>query len=242
MAQKHEPTDTLEELESLGERLLGWVEANPVLVLAVAGAILLGAAGFGGWRAWQSARADRASSALAELRTQYVVAMGGTANDAKVPEPANPDTARSVRTEYVERFVELARAHGGTAAAALGRLEASEIYQKLGQPDRALEVLQQGAAAQRSDSPLRGILEARIARLQENAGRFDDAARAYEAAASIQSYPLRIEALGDAARCYAEAGQREAALAIYAKLQTEAPDRHLEPHIEARLKELQAKP
>jgi len=239
---KHQPTDTLEELESLGERLLGWVEANPVLVLAVAGAILFGAAGLGGWRAWQSSRADRASTALAELRTQFVVAMGGTANDSKVPEPANPDTARSVRTEYVGRFVELARAHGSAAAAALAWLEASEIYQKLGQADRALEVVQEGAKAQPADAPLRAVLEARIARFEENAGRFEDAAKAYQAAAAVPGYPLRVEALGDAARCYAEAGNREAALAVYATLQTEAPDRHLEPHIEARLKELQVRP
>ena len=238
---KRQPTDTLEELESLGERLLHWVEANPVLVLTVAGAILLAAAGFGGWRAWQGSRADKASSALAELRAQYVVAMGGTANDAKVPEPANPETARSVRTEYVARFVELSRAHAGTAAAALGQLEASTIYEELGHPEKALEVLQEGVAAQPASSTVRGILEARIGQLQENAGQLEAAAQSYEAAGAIPSYPLRSEALGAAARCWADAGKPDQALAVYAKLQSETPDAKLEPYIEARLKELQAR-
>ena len=237
---KKQPTDTLEELESLGERLVGWIGANPTLVLGAAAGILLAAAGVGGWRTWQGSRADRASTALAELRAQYLAAMGGTPNDARVPEPANPETARSVRTEYVERFIEVARGHSGTAAGALARLEASEIYGRLGNPDRALAVLEEGVAEQSAASPLRGILESRVARLQEEDGHLEDAARSYEAAAAIPGNPLRSEALGDAARCWADAGKTDQAIAIYRSLQTEAPDHHLAPHIEARLRELQA--
>jgi len=243
---RKQPTDTLEELESLGERLGGWIGTHPVLVLSVAGAILLVAASYGGWRAWQGSRADRASTALADVRTKYLVAMGGTANDAKVPEPANPETARSLRTEYVERFLEVARAHPGTAAAALARLEASNIYAELGNRDRALEVLQEGVPEQSGDSPIGGILESRIARLQEDAGHLEDAARAYEAAAAVPGYPLRSEALGDAARCWADAGKPDQAIDLYAKLQSDPAaaggSSHLAPHIEARLRELQAKP
>jgi len=236
---KREPTDTLEELESLGERLVAWIGANPVPVLAIAGVILVVAAGLGGWRAWQGSRADRAAAALAEVRSKYVVAMGGTPNDAKIPEPANPETARTVRTEYVERFLEVARAQRGTAAAALARLQASDIYAQLGNPAGALTVLQDGLAELPSDSPIAGVLDARIARLQEDAGHFDDAARSYEAAAAIPSYPLRIEALGDAARVWADAGKGDQALALYAKLQSEPGEHKLPPHVEARLRELQ---
>jgi predicted negative regulator of RcsB-dependent stress response len=239
---KRQPTDTLEELESLGERLVGWIGANPVLVLTVAGGILLVAAGLGGWRAWQGSRADRAAASLAELRSKYVVAMGGTPNDVKIPEPANPETARSLRTEYVERFLEVARAHRGTAAAALAQLEASEIYAQLGNPDRALEVLKESVAELSADSPVAGILGSRIARLQEDAGHLEDAARSYEAAAAIPGYPLRTQALGDAARCWADAGKDDQAVALYAKLQSDPGEHHLAPHIEARLRELQAKP
>ena len=237
---KKAPTDTLEELESLGERLVAWIGNNPVLVLTVAGAILLAAAGLGGWRTWQGYRADRAATALSELRSKYVAAMGGTPNDVKIPEPANPETARSVRTDYVERFLEVARAHRGTASAALARLEASEIYVQLGNPDRALEVLQEGASELPGDSPITGILDARIGALQEDAGRFEDAARSYEAAADVPGNPLRAEALGDAARCWADAGKGDRAVALYAKLQSDPGEHRLAPHVEARLRELQA--
>ncbi|HSJ95651.1 MAG TPA: hypothetical protein VLC53_01180, partial [Myxococcota bacterium] len=138
MAQhsKKAPADTLAQLESLGDRLIGWVSSNPALVLGTAVAILLVAATIGGTRAWRNSAADEASAGLAAIQREYVMAMGGEATDMEAPEPANPETARQVRTEYVERFASFAREHAGTPAQALAALEASRIYEALGPRSR----------------------------------------------------------------------------------------------------------
>lgn len=238
--RKDAPADTLEQLESLGDRLVGWVGANPAVVLGTAAVILLVAAGIGGVRAWRSSSADAASTALAAIQSEYIEKMGGQAGSTVAPEPANPETARQVRTEFVERFATFARDHAGTPAQALAALEASELYEALGAPDKAREIVQEAAAALPSDSPIRGVVLRRAAVLAEGAGDFEAAAKAHLAAADAPGYPLRIEALADAARCWAEAAKTDEALAIYAKIESEAPDYKLPPHVRARLAELQA--
>lgn len=243
MAQhrKDAPADTLEALESIGDRMVHWVSANPALVLGAAAAVLLLAATVGGVRAWRASTANEASAELATLHSEYVVAMGGEATDLEAPEPANPETARTVRTEYVERFVSLAKEHEGTPAQVLAAVEASRIYEVLGASDRAREIVEEAAAAQPSDSPIRAVALRRSAVLQEAAGAFEAAAQAHLAAAETPGYPLRIDALADAARCWAEAGKTEEAIALYGRIQSEAPDHRLAPHLAARLAELQAR-
>jgi tetratricopeptide (TPR) repeat protein len=238
---KDEPAGALEELESIGERLAQWVGANPAIVLGVSGAILLGAASFGGYRAFSHAQAEKASMALATLRSEFVAAMGGKVTDSEVPEPANPETAKTVRTEYSDKYVGVAREWRGTPTAALSLLEAGELFAKLGQPDRALEVSIQASAEAPADSPIRALIESRIAQLQEEKGDFAAAARSHETAAAVPGFPLHADALAQAARCWAEAGKPEEALAVYRRLKGESPDLKLAPHIEARLEELEAR-
>jgi tetratricopeptide (TPR) repeat protein len=239
--QRHDAGTTLEQLETLGDRLVQWIEDHPVPVLSVAAAVLLLAAAIGGWKAWSNARANEASAALAELRAQYVEAMGGEATDLVAPEPANPETGKQVRTEYVDRFMKFANDHGATTAGAMAGLEASRLYEQLGNRDEALQVLKDSAGRLASGSSVRGVLESRIGGLEEETGDFKAAAEAYEAAGAIDGYPLRHEALGEAARCWLEAGQPDHALAIYGRLRAEAPDFHLAPWLAARLEELQAR-
>jgi tetratricopeptide (TPR) repeat protein len=238
---KDEPADTLEELESIGERLAQWVGANPAIVLGVSGAILLGAASFGGYRAYSHSQAEKASMALATLHSEFVAAMGGKVTDIEVPEPANPETAKTVRTEYSDKYVAVAKEWSGTPTAALSLLEAGELFAKLGNPDRALEVSIQASEQTPPDSPIRAVIESRIAQLQEEKGDFEAAANAYEAAAALPGNPLHADALAQAARCWAEAGKADQALALYQRLKSETPDLKLAPHIEARLEELEAR-
>lgn len=243
MAQhrKNEPADTLAELESLGDRFAQWLGANPGPVLAMLGVVLLSAAAIGGYRAYSHSRADRASAALAKLEDELVVAMGGKPSDLSVPEPANPETARTVRTEFTDRYIALAKDWDGTATAALALLEAGQLQERLGNRDRALELWTQAAGSAPKDSPAFGVIQSRIGHLQEDLGDLEAAARAHEAAASIAGFPLRAEALSDAARCWAQAGKPEQALAVFQRLKTEAPEFHLEPHVEAQLLELEAR-
>ncbi len=243
MAKQHkdQPVDTLEELESVGERLAQWVGANPAIVLGVSAAILLGAAGYGGYRAYARSQAAKASTALATLHSEFVTAMGGKVTDIEIPEPANPETAKAVRTEYAEKYVAVAKEWSGTPTAALGLLEASELFAKLDNADRALEVSIQASEQTPADSPIRAVTAARVAQLQEEKLDFEAAAKSYEAAAAIPGNPLRADALAQAARSWAEAGKTEQALAIYQRLKTETLDLKLAPHVEARLEELAAR-
>lgn len=242
MAQqsKHAPGDTLEQLQSLGDRLIQWVSANPAVVLGTAGAILLTAATIGGVRAWRSSAADEASTALATIQREYIAAMGGEPGAVEAPEPANPETARQVRTDFVARFASFAQAHEGTSAQALAALEASRIYEDLGAGDQAQAIVQDAVADLPADSAIRGVALRRVAALAESAGDFEAAAEAHLAAADTPGYPLRNEALADAARCWAEAAKTDEALALYARLRSEAPDYQLAPHVRARLAELEA--
>jgi thioredoxin-like negative regulator of GroEL len=59
-------------------------------------------------------------------------------------------------------------------------------------------------------------------------------------AGEIEEMPTRYQALGDAARCFAEAGDVKRALAIFERIETEAPDAALPAHTKARLLELRA--
>ncbi len=61
------------------------------------------------------------------------------------------------------------------------------------------------------------------------------------AAAETPGYPLRCDALADAARCWAEAAKPDEALALFTRIQNEAPKYRLPPHVQARLAELQVR-
>ena len=67
-----------------------------------------------------------------------------------------------------------------------------------------------------------------------------NAGLAHEKAGDTEEMPTRFQALGDAARCFAEAGEVERALAIFERIETEAPEASLPPHTKARLLELRA--
>jgi Tfp pilus assembly protein PilF len=87
---------------------------------------------------------------------------------------------------------------------------------------------------------LQAIVQRRLGAFHESAGRFAEAAAAYEAAAAIPEYPLRYWALADAARCRAHAGRNAEALALYDRIAAEAPDLALPDHQAAQARELRA--
>lgn len=238
MAKRSESHDTLAELQSRADRLALWLRENPTPFLAVLGVVLLVAAAVGGWQSWQYAQRDEASSALAEARRDYRQAMGAQATDLEIPEPANPETGRRVRGEYVERFLQVAEAHEGSGAASIARLEAGQLQLELGREEEALASWQTALAEVPEASPLAGLLHERVALAHERSDRWLEAARAHEAAASVTSFPPRYLSMADAARCYARAGETATALSLYQRLQAEAPDVELPAHVRARLQEL----
>lgn len=241
MARKTEAGRTLDEMQHAGDRLAEWLDRNAVIVLGAVLTLLalVGVAIFISSR--RDSAEERAADALADVRAEYRTAMGASPDDLTVPEPANPETARRVRTEYVTRFAELAREHAGTTAAAFARLEEGTLQQQLGERDEALETWTEGKEALAADDPVRAFFLRRIGAMHEAEGDWAAAARAYEEASGIQGYPLRYAALADAARCWAEAGDDAKAIAAFERIESEAPDFRVPPYVASRIRELRAR-
>jgi len=240
--RRHQPdsaAETLEAIESWGDRALAWVTENPTPVLAIAVAALLVAGVVGLTRDWSDSSANESAAALARVQHDYRIAMGGTPGSIDVPEPANPETARRIRSETVAHYEQVATDYAGTTAGALALLEAGKLQQELGDTDAAIATFERGLRDIPEGDPIRAFLWSRIASVHESAGRYAAAADADEKAAAIESYPLRFDALADAARLWALAGDTDRALAAYERIQVEAPELKLPPYVEARLVEMQ---
>ncbi len=238
--QPSSAAQTLDEIESTGDRIATWASENPLLILGTAVAILFAAGVWGFTAQHRESRRDLAAAALAKAESDYRVAMGATPGGLVIPEPANPETGRSVRTEYVAKYLEVSTAHPGGTVAALALLEASKLQHELGQSDQAQQTLERGLEEIPADSAVRPFLLIKLASLYEAAGRWADAGQAYETAAGVGTYPLRYEALADAARSFAEAGEAARALAAHATIESEAPDYRMAPHLQARISELRS--
>jgi tetratricopeptide (TPR) repeat protein len=241
--QRHEPESIahrLDEIQSLGDRITYWIAENPRIVLSVAGAIVVVAAGYGLAGAARESSREEASASLGAAQADYRRAMGASGDDVLVSEPANPETARRVREEFRARFASVRDEHAGTAAAALAGLDLGELEQALGKPDEALATWQRAAAELGPDHVVSALLELRIAGLHEEKGRWLQAGEAFERAANAHDFPLRYTARAEAARCYAEAGEVERALAAFERVKSEDPDAFLPEHLNARLLELKA--
>lgn len=241
--QRSEPESiahTLDELESTGDRLTQWVLDNPRMVVAALAVVAVLAAGYGAARSFAETSAEDASGALGAVQADFRRAMGASPEDVIIAEPANPETAQRVREEYVERFREVGEAHAGTAAGAFASLEAGILEQALGRREQALATWQEAAASLGRNDAVAALLQLRIASAHEAELHWNDAAEAYERAADIESFPLRHTARAEAARCWAEAGDTDRAIAAYERVKLEDPEAFLPEHLEARFRELQA--
>jgi len=220
----HGATETLGELESGFERITRWVAEHPVPVIAAIG-ILLASVG-----AWEFARSRverrevEASNAFDETQTAYLVAMGAEPGAIDVPALANPEAAKRIRAEYAEKYRSLAQAHPGTLPAALAWLEVADLLEADRDADAILESLQKSLAEQPGNPRLMGLVHQRIAQLYEDRGQMAEAAAEHEAAGALPDFPLRYFALADAARCYAQAGDRARALALLERVESEAKE------------------
>lgn len=235
-------TETLHEIDSAFDRAAHWVGENPIPVLLVLGALLAVAAGIGGARYLSRASAQEASAAFAVVQQSYLEAMGAQPGSLEVVEPANPEAARTVRLDHIERFLQVASEHEGTTGAVEARLEAADLLERVGEPARALEVWRAAAEGAPGGSALRGLALTRYAAALEREGSLEPAAEAYGEAGAIQDFPGRWLALGQAARVWLEAGRPQDARALADRLAEEAPEGALPAHLDARLETLRAAP
>jgi predicted negative regulator of RcsB-dependent stress response len=229
---------TLEEIESIADRIANWIGANPAAVIAVAGFILLAAGSYGGWVAWRSSREDNASFALASLERDYLKAMGAAPGATEITEPANPETGKAVRREFAEKLLAMASEHSHTSASSVARLTAGDLLAAAGEPEKALDAWQAALGGIGRNPALRGVALRRVATALEAQGKWSEAAAANLEAGELTGFPLRQWALADAARCYAEAGDRDRAASIADRVESQGSSDELPPALAAKLAEL----
>ena len=230
-------TETLHEIESIFDRAAHWTAHNPVLVLSATAAILLTAAALGGYLTWRSHQEADASAEVAAISADYLGAMGAKPGQLDIPEPANAEAAAETRREYAKRLTEAADRLAGTRAAVTARLQAGQLHAELGEQDAALAAWRAAADAAPRGSALESLARVRLGAGLEAAGDPAGAAEAYLAAGGVADFPGRVLALGDAARCFADAGQNERALEVFGGLSKEDVEK-LPVHVSARLTEL----
>jgi tetratricopeptide (TPR) repeat protein len=234
-------TETLREIEGVLDRAAGWVASNPKPVLLMLGIVVGGSALVGGSQWWVEREKLVASGAVAEVKQAYFEAMGASPGAVSVPEPANPATAKAAREEYAVKFAEAAKAHPGSAAATDAWIETGNLREQLDDPGGALAAWEEAAESASAGSAVRGLALARLAAGYESAERWPDAADAWEQAGEVESYPLRHVALAFAARARVEAGEPERAAALYDRIETEAPNFDLPPHLVAQRDDLRVR-
>lgn len=243
LARGTQPTahTTLEEIESIADRIASWIAANPIFVIVLAGSILIAAAGYGGWVAWQSGREDRASFALAGIEREYLKAMGAPPGSTEITEPANPETGKALRQEFAQKLLAMADANPRTSAATVARLTAGDLLAAAGSPEKAFEAWKAALGGLGRNPALRGVALRRVATALEAQGKWSEAGAANLEAGELAGFPLRRWALADAARCYAQAGDTVRATSIAARAEAEGGSEDLPPHLAAQLAELRAR-
>jgi len=241
MARKQAGTiEALDEIQGAADHLAEWIREHLMLVIGVVVGLLALAGGISFYVSSRTGQEQDAASALAQARDEYLEAMGAGPGAFEVPELANPEAGAQIRDEYGEKLESVSSTWPGTVAATLAELDRAVLARAAGEPEMALEILEASLAGGVSGDALRGIALQRAAQALEDVGRWEDAAARHEAAAAIGTFPLRYWALADAARCAAQAGDFERALALYERVEAEAPDLRLPEHQRSEIRQLRA--
>jgi len=236
----HDLAESLPDLGSALDRAAHWVGENPAAFLGGVLAVLL-VTGAIGLTSWLGERGEvKAAEAVAAVRADFLKAMGAPAGATGFSEPANPETGRKAREDAAARFAEVGAEHGGTTAGVEAWVEAGNLRQQLGKADEATEAWKRAVEAAPAGTPLRGLALERLAAGYEDRAAWKEAAAAHEEASGIEAFPLRYHAMANAARSFAAAGERERAVALAARVGSEAPDLELPDSVSARLDELRA--
>jgi len=230
--------ELVENIDSVFERAAAWVAGHPQLVLIALGALIAIAAAAGLTTALRGRGEQAAQAEVTAVHDAYLAAMGAPPGAGEVPEPANPEVGRAARSEFAGKLLATADAHGDSVAAVSARLEAAEMLEKNGDAKGAFAARKLAAEQAPRDAGASAIALARYAVALEVDGDLEGAAKAFENAGEIES-PAQALALADAARCQALLGNRDAALALYARAEKIGVD-EVPVHVKQRLIELRA--
>jgi tetratricopeptide (TPR) repeat protein len=198
------------------ERALAWINAHRQLSYWI-GTILLVAAALFLWQLATKRRSEEiASRELQGARFAF--------------ENQNLPLAASELARVVENY-------SGTNAAEEGRLLLANVRLLQGQPQQAIQVLQDYApgAGRAFKSQAYGLLGAAY----ENLGRFREAAEAYESGSRAGRLDYqRAQLLSDAGRAWTSAGDTAKAIAAYRRIIEDFPKEGMVTEAKVRLGEL----
>lgn len=226
------PAELVQELDSVFERGAHWVGDHPQIVLLALGGLLALAAAIGGVHSLRERSAHAAEAEVAEAYDGYLAAMGAQPGSRVVPEPANPEIGRQAREEFAAKLLAAAKNHDDSAAAVVARIQAADMLERNGDAEGAFAARE--LAAKAAPSTGAGALAwTRYGVALEAKGKLEEAAEAFEKAGEIDS-PGRALALADAARCFAQLGQRERALALFERAEKAGKD-EIPDHVRQRL-------
>jgi tetratricopeptide (TPR) repeat protein len=220
--------------------MAAWIQGNARLSIGVAVGSLVLVGTYAGYDSWHTRREENASIALDQVRSAYLEAMGAGPGAVEIPELANPAAALRINQEYRGRFRAVVDEHPGTVAAVLAGLALGDLSEAAGDTEQPVEVWREALGGLPRKSALGALLLDRIAQAEEDAGHWAEAAESHLQAGEIEAFPLRYWALIDAARCFARAGQPDRALELLERVEAEAPDLNLPPHLRVLAAELRA--
>ena len=196
-----------DQLVTLADRALYFVEDHRALVIGTVAAIVLTALGVIGYGAYQEQQEAAAQEDLAQIVSVYERGAYQAALDGTGDRPG---------------LLAIIDAHGGTKAANLARYYAADAYFQLGQYDAALRYFE--AFDKGEDFLGAGAIEGQ-ASIYENRGEFAQAAAHYEeAAAHFDNTLTSPRYLLSAGRAYEEAGDLDAARRVYEAVRDDYPD------------------
>jgi len=185
---------------SFSVQAFNWVQEHSRYLIYGALAVLMAAALFTGWSAWQKKREQRAEIALYEATKLIHVT-----------------TNISNRSQAIERLRKLVSDYGSTPATALAYWRLGHLYFEEGEYPAALTAYKQ--AQQRltkaSQSFMLALATLDVGYAQEATGTCNQAITSFDAVLQLPAHWLRGEAYLGIGRCHESTGAPQKARAIY---------------------------
>ena len=185
---------------SFSVQAFNWVQEHSRYLIYGALAVLMAAALFTGWSAWQKKRERQAEIALYEA-TKLI----------------NVTTHINNRSQAIEQLRKLVNDYGGAPATALAYWRLGHLYFEEGEYTTALTAYKQ--AQQRltkaSQSFMLALATLDVGYAQEASGTCNQAISSFDAVLQLPAHWLRGEAYLGIGRCHESTGARQKARAIY---------------------------
>lgn len=202
-----------------------WANAHGREIIAGLAILLLaGALAAGVWE-WRNRGRSEGDAELARIEARYTQAMGGTANDPFITEPANAEQAKKAREAALAELDAFVAARGASSdQAKIAGLRAAEIEVDLGRLPEADKRLEALAPAFDASDARRAVALRLRGYVLDQGGNPLGAAEVYESAAAVTGYPPRALLFIEAGDAFARAGEPARAIAAYRQALSTSPE------------------